>query len=164
MREGKNVLLVDLDGTLTSGSLPPCIHEFLAKRIPYLIEVFLLAAYPLYVRWPCKTAAVELLSRNRESGGRNIVLSSRMNIRPTRRMVQSRLGRCGVPFDELILRLKTETQKQFKLRVIEKKGCDILLENESAMVLAISAFQREKGMRQTSRFQTDGFFVVRFSA
>jgi len=166
MKNGQKVLIFDIDGTAIHWSLSPRVHEFLSRHWRWMI-FFGLPLFPLtcvvclfYILRPCNRRARAIIRNHTREGGRAIGFSSNKDICLNRWMIKSCLKLSSIPFDELILCPDDELTRDFKLRIVRERECDILLENERDIVLYIRNQRQKDGYTGIS--STNGFFVVRF--
>jgi hypothetical protein len=160
MKDGHQVCVLDIDGTAFRGSLPPRMQEFLSRYKRWLIPFSPLL--PLYILRPCDRKTRALIRENQEKGGRNIFFSATKNVGLFRWMVKACLTTSRMPFNKLILCPNNESTCDFKLRVVQEEGCDILLENEPDIVRFLTSEMRQEGVR-SDVVKNGGYFIIRFS-
>jgi hypothetical protein len=148
----KRVLISDFDGTLAWLSLPYCVHHWMSQHRNGLILLIPLLpiAYVLYILRPCKKTAKQTILEHKAEGGRVVVFSSTEDLRITRFIIWSWLRVRSVPCDRLVLRPHKELTDNFKAEVLIEEGCDVLLENETPMVVLLIGKMLEFGFQITS--------------
>ena len=161
MKDGHPVLVSDIDGTAFYWSLPPRIQEFLLRHKHWLILASPL--FPAYIFRPCNRKTRALIRENQEKGGRNIFVSATKDMRLTRPIVNACLRASHMPLDELILCPQDESARDFKLRIVQEEGCDILLEDEKKIVDHVVDVMRREGVHSDVTKNGGGYFTVRFS-
>jgi len=168
MKDGKKVLIFDIDGTAKRWSLREGVYEFLLRHRSWLIS-FGILLLPLaclvcafYVFRPCNKTARAIIRDHIKEGGRAFSFSSTKDMRFTRWVARSCLKSSCIPFNRLLLCPCDESTRDFKLRIIREKGCDTLLENERDIALYIRKQRQRDGVRNTSMSFKDGFFILRF--
>ena len=78
-------------------------------------------------------------------------------------MIKSWLSIWRVPYDKLILRPKGEGVEEFKYRILQEEGCDILLENEFLIVYyLINHIVADGIIRMVDINRQGGYFTIRF--
>ena len=164
MKDGKKVLVSDLDGTLISFSLSSKLQHIILryKVYPLLLLLFL----PLYLMRIRKKTSKEMILEVKRQGGRIILFSATKNFFLSKEIIKLWLLLWGVPYDKIILRPKGEGVKEFKYRILREEKADVLLENELPIVgYVVKRFLSagSAGMRIIDIIWENGYSIICFS-
>ncbi len=166
MGRQRKVLVSDFDGTLACLTLPAPIYELVSQYRLWLVPLifFCPAVFLFYLLRPSKKSAVSIVREHKASGGQVIVFSANENIFLARWLVATYLRFRRIPFDKLILRPHGLTSPEFKAKVSEEEGCDILLEDELKLISVIAAHKAKtgQGAGEMNIKRISGFYKVVF--
>jgi len=164
MKNGKSVLVSDIDGTIIYFSLPSSVHSWMSRHRACL--VLFLPVLPLacffYLLRPRKKSTKIRIRQHREDGGRVVIFSATENMCLTRWIIRVWLKLWCVPYDRLVLRPHHMEINDFKLRILREEKCDILFENEPDIAFYLRDERERDGICHISISYENRFFIVRF--